>query len=187
MLVFNNYQRRYRQLNRKGKCHKCCKPLSNNGKTRCKECLDKHAAHERAVLSTEYGKWANQVRQATRLTIQGYNKQSKHITWGIKEAKEKWGPDVIYYREERKVIDHKMPLSCAKTLDSKVDYEMAEYLSSIDNLQLITIQANSLKNKTVEKKINTKAELLRRVGVHGRNLYLRLLSEFEHELDFTQK
>lgn len=185
--MFNYFQRRSRQLKRKGKCHKCAKPLANNGKTRCKSCLEKHREHEKARRSSEYGNWAGKVRQATRLTIQGYSKQSKHINWSLKEAQNKWGPDVIYYREENKVVDHKMPLACAKTLDSKVDYEMAEYLSSIDNLQIITTQANALKNKTVEKQINAKAELLRRAGINGRNLYLRLLSEFEHELDFTQK
>ncbi len=184
MLELSYYQRRSRQLNRKGKCHKCSKPLAVNSKTRCAECLDKHAAHSRIANSTSYGKWAMSVRKATCSTVQGYIKRSKHLSWNAKDVEAKWGPDVIYYREERRVIDHKIPLSCAKTLDSKVDYEMADYLSSLDNLQLITFQANSLKTNTVEKEINAKAEILRRNGISGRALYFRLLSEFEGRLDF---
>jgi hypothetical protein len=60
---------------------------------------------------------------------------------------------------------------------------MAAYLSALDNLQLITCQANSLKTNTVEKEINAKVKILRRNGVFGRALYFRLLSEFEGRLD----
>jgi hypothetical protein len=183
MLELSYHQRRSRQLNRKGKCHKCSKPLAANSKTRCAECLSKHSAHSRISRSTNHGKWARMIGKATCSVVQGYFKQSKHLNWNYKDVEAKWGPDVIYYREERLVVDHKMPLSCAKTLDSQVDHEMAAYLSALDNLQLITCQANSLKTNTVEKEINAKVKILRRNGVFGRALYFRLLSEFEGRLD----
>ncbi len=186
MFKLSTGQVRRRKLISNGLCTVCAiTRISEKSACRCDSCLKIDRDRTRERDRSVFGKWAAAIKMATGDVLSGRRSYSVHLTWNHKDAVAAMGESIKFYSQEGFVADHKIPRMCAMNINGTVDYEFGYYISTLDNIQIITKSANIAKERNVEREIKQLATTLRRSNVVGRALYMRLLSEFEHRLDYT--
>lgn len=186
MFNLSKDQLRRRKLVSVGLCYKCATaPIANKSLSRCDSCLKIKRDENKKQTSTLFGRWASNVSKRTSEVLTGERSKSTAFTWTHSNAVKAMGESIKFYIKEGFVVDHKIPIVCAMHLNGTVDSEFGHYVTSLENLQIVTKSANMTKRFAVEKEIKKRAIELRTANVTGRALYLILFNEFEHRLDYT--
>lgn len=186
MFKLPNQKLRRLKLLSVGLCTKCgVAPMSNKSSCRCDTCLKKDRDSTRERVKSVFGRWSSSISKRTTQVLSGKRNRSITLTWTHLDAVKAMGESIKFYIKEGFVVDHKIPIACAMHLNGTVDSEFGYYVTSLENLQIVTKSANMAKVHIIEKEIKKRAVELRRANVTGRALYLILFNEFEHRLDYT--
>lgn len=187
MFKLSRQQVRNHKLISAGLCVRCgAAKISDKSSSRCDCCLKIHRDESKKQTSTVFGRWASNISKRTSEVLSGSQSYACIFTWTHCDAVKAMGESIKFYCKEGFVVDHKIPIACAMNLNGTVDYDFGYYVTSLENLQIVTKSANIIKRHAVEKEIKKRAIELRRANVTGRTLYFILLNEFEHRLDYTK-
>ncbi len=187
MFKLTKNQIRKRKKIASGLCVDCFNKKSEKSSRRCDSCLKKNREAKAKTQSTPFGRWYNSVANATSMVLRGNNNTTKAFSWSHDDAVNFFGPGIKFYVDEGFFADHKIPLRCARKVCGGVDLEFAEHATSLQNIQLITKSANTLKGFNLDKEINRRSVVLRQRGLCGKKLFDLLMEEFDGLLDYTEK